>query len=251
MVLEPEQRAAIVREFARGDDPDEVASRYGIRRQHVYRLSSKAGVNRRRRKVPLEDHAKVAQRYEDGETLAEIGATYGCCEVTIRTIVRAVGGPTRPPGPRRKRFSEEQKQQILAWREQAVPQEEIARRMGVHQTRVSRFLISVGKTARLYGSRYKNGRIQVGGYIFVRMEWDHPFASAMRNSGGYVSEHRLVMAEALGRPLKKHETVHHVNGDRHDNSLTNLQLRFGNHGTGVALKCGDCGSVNVEAQPLS
>lgn len=37
-------------------------------------------------------------------------------------------------------------------------------------------------------------------------------------------EHRLVMAEILGRPLTAAETVHHRNGDRLDNARGNLEL---------------------------
>lgn len=37
-------------------------------------------------------------------------------------------------------------------------------------------------------------------------------------------QHRVIMAEHLGRPLFRHEEPHHKNGVRDDNRLSNLEL---------------------------
>lgn len=60
-------------------------------------------------------------------------------------------------------------------------------------------------------------RKNVLGYVLVYHP-EHPMADV----NGEVYEHRLVMAEKLGRLLEPGEVVHHVNGVRDDNHPDNL-----------------------------
>lgn len=69
---------------------------------------------------------------------------------------------------------------------------------------------------------WKGGRyLSVHGYIEVRVDVDSLFYP-MARTGQRVYEHRLVMAQKLGRCLNSCEIVHHLNGIRTDNRQENL-----------------------------
>lgn len=64
----------------------------------------------------------------------------------------------------------------------------------------------------------------------------------------YIQEHRVVMMRALNRTLKRGESVHHRNGNKLDNTLANLELWVGAHGTGTRaheLRCPHCNRTYV------
>ena len=68
------------------------------------------------------------------------------------------------------------------------------------------------------GYRKKHGYINIHGYKKITKK--HPNA----NKQGSISEHIFVMSNHLGRPLRKGENVHHINGVRDDNRIENLEL---------------------------
>lgn len=98
------------------------------------------------------------------------------------------------------------------------------------------------KGLALQGLRYRDS----SGYTRIKVDATTPGARR-----GWILEHRYVLQEDLGRPLTETETVHHINGDRSDNRIENLQLRQGKHGNGVVIRCLDCGSRNVGSTSIS
>ena len=71
--------------------------------------------------------------------------------------------------------------------------------------------------------RKPDSRYGTSGYVYVYIEKDDPMRS-MAKKDGWVLEHRLVVARRIGRPLTRLEVAHHINGVRHDNRESNLQL---------------------------
>lgn len=69
-------------------------------------------------------------------------------------------------------------------------------------------------------SWWKGGRkLNKKGYVLI-LKKGYPGSER----SGYILEHRYVMEQFLGRYLRKDEVVHHINGNKLDNRIENLQL---------------------------
>lgn len=80
-------------------------------------------------------------------------------------------------------------------------------------------------------SNWKGGRRIDAGYVLIYNPEHH-----RAKSNGYVKEHIVVMEEKLGRPLKRGENVHHINGIRSDNRHDNLELWISSQPPGQRVK---------------
>lgn len=72
----------------------------------------------------------------------------------------------------------------------------------------------------VYGSKI----VSKLGYVLVRMPANNDYPGKRCGSTVYVREHQQVMQDHLGRKLAKGEVVHHIDGDKANNDLSNLDL---------------------------
>lgn len=129
--------------------------------------------------------------------------------------------------PMRGRFSSLDPASLRAMIEtERLTQREAAQRLGVSLSCVERSCKRLGLATQRTGPRsgaghtgWKGGVRIVKGYRYLHRP-GHPMATVQ----GYVAEHRLVMAEAVGRMLDPQEVVHHVDGDPLNNERANLEL---------------------------
>lgn len=74
-----------------------------------------------------------------------------------------------------------------------------------------------GRWRPSHKGNYKGGKFKSMGYVFILLRPDD-FFYPMAAQDGYVREHRLVVAKALGRCLLPWETVHHKEGYAKDDN---------------------------------
>jgi transposase-like protein len=242
----PEETDAIVTAYVGGATAAGLRSQYDTGWTQIAKVLRSGGVYEgRQRSHQLRYERDVCDRYVAGQSLNQIAAADKCSVAWILKILERHGvarRPARPPEP-------EYVPKIQALREQGLGARRIAKELGIGITTANKWAKRCGlPSPRAERSDHKDERI-VEGYRALWLPKTDPLY-VMAWKSGFVPEHRLVMARSLGRPLEKSETVHHINGDKMDNRLENLQLRQGKHGKGARFACLDCGSHNVVAVSL-
>lgn len=110
-------------------------------------------------------------------------------------------------------------------------------RCEVHQAKYDERIASkkadvAERSRRYWERRARTRKVDPMGYVWVRSDSE------------WISEHRLVLQQTLGRELRRSESAHHKNGIRDDNRPENLELwvgpiRYGQRATDIC--CHACG----------
>jgi DNA invertase Pin-like site-specific DNA recombinase len=240
--------------YEEGLSIDKIRKKLSIGKNTVHRILRRNNVVTRsvggKPRLSLDQKKKIKSLYESGVNTKVLCKKFNCSRVTITLAIKELGGIVSRSGCTKYKWTDEDVKNIIKLYKSEKSQTYIADLYNCDQTTISRLLIknniSFHKYRKEKHPNWSGGRhITREGYVIVLLDNEDPFY-CMVNSSSYILEHRLVMARYLKRPLNTHETVHHIDGNRQNNNIHNLQLRHNKHGNGICYQCVNCGSFNIK-----
>lgn len=166
--------------------------------------------------------ALIVLHYKDNLSVNEIAKIYNCNRDTVRLAMKRFG--IIPRGKIKKPMSDDLKANlIMLYVEQRLSTREIGKILGRSHDFVSRKLKEIGITVddritALQSDRnpdWKGGKTTRCGYVQI---------SSKSICEKKKSEHQIVMENYIGRELHENEVVHHIDGNKKNNSILNLAL---------------------------
>jgi transposase len=237
----------VIRLFQEGESCTSIAKRFSATTAAVTQHLKRQGLRERNRQgKPLDDESRliIAQRYEKGDRSGDLAQEFGIDQCTVREIAKKFGVKSKPVAAPPRIFSKKELDTIVNLYSKDYTLWAIGQEVSAHPSvvRTALKLVGIHKVRRRRNKPERH--VDDHGYPRILIHISDPYFD-MTFKGGYVLEHRLVMARHLGRSLLPSETVHHIDGNPANNDPSNLQLRQGKHGKHQCFACADCGSRNI------
>jgi transposase-like protein len=196
---------------------------------------------------------EVVAAYLSGKSAPAVAREFGCDKSSVIDWARKAGH-----GPRKRGASAQVKEKAVEAYLSGASAREVAQELAYSNVAVLRWVRAAGHELRPWRGRpvefpFGPARVASNGYVLRTLHKDYWLYSAgTKQAQGtrQMAEHRRVMAEHLGRPLESSETVHHLNGDKTDNRIENLELHQSSHSRGQRWVCANCGCTERQGAKI-